>query len=76
MYPPGLKFTIIFLTSLVDSGWKSFCCRILQMIYHLQVLALSVVFFTLFAGNMTTILYVLRQKVAKTGIEIPQMPCN
>ena len=46
------------------------------MIYHLQVLALSVVFFTLFAGNMTTILYVLRQKVAKTGIEIPQMPCN
>ncbi|CAH3153370.1 unnamed protein product [Porites evermanni] len=41
-----------------------------------QVLALSVVFFTLFAGNMTTILYVLRQKVAKTGIEIPQMPCN
>ncbi|XP_078363411.1 transmembrane protein 120B-like [Oculina patagonica] len=40
-----------------------------------QVLALSVVFFTLFAGNMTTLLLVLRQKVSKT-VAVPQMPCG
>lgn len=40
-----------------------------------QVLALSVVFFTLFAGNMTTLLFVLRQKFAKT-VEVPQLPCS
>jgi len=42
---------------------------------NLQVLALSVVFFTLFAGNMTTLLYVLKQKVSKT-IGVPEMPCG
>jgi len=40
-----------------------------------QVLALSVVFFTLFAGNMTTLLFVLKQKVSKT-IGVPEMPCG
>ncbi|XP_015752758.1 PREDICTED: transmembrane protein 120A-like [Acropora digitifera] len=40
-----------------------------------QVLALSVVFFTLFAGNMTTLLYVLQQKITKTW-RVPEMPCG
>lgn len=40
-----------------------------------QVLALSVVFFTLFTGNMTTLLYVLKQKVSK-AIGVPDMPCG
>lgn len=40
-----------------------------------QVLALSVVFFTLFAGNMTTLLFVLQQKITKTW-RVPQMPCG
>lgn len=40
-----------------------------------QVLGLSVVFFTLFAGNMTTLLYVLKQKVSKS-MRVPQMPCG
>ncbi|XP_067034884.1 transmembrane protein 120B-like isoform X1 [Acropora muricata] len=40
-----------------------------------QVLALSVVFFTLFAGNMTTLLYVLKQKITKTW-RVPEMPCG
>lgn len=44
-------------------------------VLNLQVLALSVVFFTLFAGNMTTLLYVLKQKVSKT-IGVPEMPCG
>ncbi|PFX31448.1 transmembrane protein 120A-like [Stylophora pistillata] len=40
-----------------------------------QVLGLSVVFFILFAGNMTTLLFVVRQKFTKTGV-VPQLPCS
>ena len=65
-----LKITLTLLKISVFGGLM-YCFDLL----NLQVLALSVVFFTLFAGNMTTLLYVLKQKVSKT-IGVPEMPCG